>query len=202
MTPPATLTSPPTIFCDMDGCLCDFTKLAMQITQTPTPIPPKKLWSSIATYRKIHDGFYTDLEWLGGGEILLKGLEQYYPNLAILTGCPNGGWGGSEKYSWLASKAVASDEFKFDGIQWDDHANSRPGPSDAADDCSSALRLITCKSKLKQEFCRPGDVLIDDREDIGRRWEEAGGLFIHYKGGQYEARSSSHKLMNIRDVQL
>ena len=190
----------------MDGVLCDFTALAKRISGVESP-PPRRLWSSIATYRKSHEGFYTDLNWLGGGIELLKGLEA--TNLSILTGCPQGGWGGMEKYLWMQRNVVASEEFMFDGIEWLDHANSRPGPADVGvgvgdgDDVDGKrLNLITCKSKLKQDFCTPGDVLIDDREDIGRRWEDAGGVFIHYKGDELEGKAAEQALEQLVAMKL
>lgn len=41
--------------------------------------------------------------------------------------------------------------------------------------------MITCASRDKRVYCKPGDVLIDDRPHYSRLWAEAGGIFIqHY----------------------
>lgn len=40
------------------------------------------------------------------------------------------------------------------------------------------INVIVCLSKEKQKYCKPNDVLIDDRLDIGERWRAAGGKFI------------------------
>lgn len=42
------------------------------------------------------------------------------------------------------------------------------------------LPVIVCKSKEKHLFCKPGDILIDDRTKYKHLWEEAGGIFITY----------------------
>lgn len=46
--------------------------------------------------------------------------------------------------------------------------------------------VITTSAALKREHCHPGDVLVDDRDQYRRLWEEAGGVFVHHK----DARSS------------
>lgn len=50
--------------------------------------------------------------------------------------------------------------------------------------------VITTRAALKREHCHPGDVLVDDRDQHRRLWEEAGGVFIHHK----DARSSIAEL--------
>jgi len=40
--------------------------------------------------------------------------------------------------------------------------------------------MITTLAALKREHCHPGDVLVDDRLQHSRAWEQAGGLFIHH----------------------
>jgi hypothetical protein len=44
--------------------------------------------------------------------------------------------------------------------------------------------VITTMAALKREHCHPGDVLVDDRDQHRRLWEEAGGLFIHHKSAK------------------
>jgi hypothetical protein len=46
------------------------------------------------------------------------------------------------------------------------------------------VRVITTEAALKREHCDPGDVLVDDRDQHRRVWEEAGGLFIHHTSAQ------------------
>jgi hypothetical protein len=40
--------------------------------------------------------------------------------------------------------------------------------------------MVTCMSKDKRDFCKPGDVLIDDREQHADLWRRAGGFFLHH----------------------
>ncbi len=40
--------------------------------------------------------------------------------------------------------------------------------------------MITTMAALKREHCRPGDVLVDDRDQHRALWEAAGGLFVHH----------------------
>jgi hypothetical protein len=44
--------------------------------------------------------------------------------------------------------------------------------------------VITTTAALKREHCHPGDVLVDDRSQHRRAWEQAGGLFIHHRSAQ------------------
>lgn len=41
-------------------------------------------------------------------------------------------------------------------------------------------QIITCMSIDKRLHMKPGDVLVDDYLKYRQRWEEAGGMFIHY----------------------
>ncbi|WP_287360681.1 hypothetical protein [Mesorhizobium sp.] len=40
--------------------------------------------------------------------------------------------------------------------------------------------MITCMSKDKRTYCRPGDILVDDYLKYRDLWEGAGGVFIHH----------------------
>jgi hypothetical protein len=44
--------------------------------------------------------------------------------------------------------------------------------------------VITTTAALKREHCHPGDVLVDDRDQHRRLWEQAGGLFIHHRSAK------------------
>jgi 5'(3')-deoxyribonucleotidase len=41
--------------------------------------------------------------------------------------------------------------------------------------------MIACMAKDKRNHMKPGDVLVDDYLKYRHRWEEAGGVFIHYR---------------------
>lgn len=40
--------------------------------------------------------------------------------------------------------------------------------------------MVTCASKNKRDYCKPGDIRIDDLLKYKHLWEEAGGIFIHH----------------------
>lgn len=44
------------------------------------------------------------------------------------------------------------------------------------------VKVICCKSRDKKNYAKPGDILIDDREDNIRAWEEVGGVGVLWKG--------------------
>lgn len=44
--------------------------------------------------------------------------------------------------------------------------------------------LVTCRSKHKNWFCQPGDVLIDDLKRYRHLWQEKGGVFILHTSAQ------------------
>jgi 5'(3')-deoxyribonucleotidase len=49
--------------------------------------------------------------------------------------------------------------------------------------------MICCASRYKRNYCQPGDILIDDWDKYRNLWEDAGGVFIHYRG--YESTMQS-----------
>lgn len=44
--------------------------------------------------------------------------------------------------------------------------------------------VITTSAALKREHCHPGDVLVDDRDQYRKLWEDAGGHFIHHRSAR------------------
>jgi hypothetical protein len=54
-------------------------------------------------------------------------------------------------------------------------------------------QMIICKAKEKHFFCKPGDILIDDRTKYRSLWEEAKGIFIHHT----DAESSLKKFFDL-----
>lgn len=51
-------------------------------------------------------------------------------------------------------------------------------------------RIITCLSKDKSLYARPGDVIVDDWEKYKHLWEEKGGIWVTHRS----ARESSERL--------
>ena len=47
-----------------------------------------------------------------------------------------------------------------------------------------ASPIITCMARDKVHYMKPGDVLVDDREDHRDKWEDAGGLFVTHENAE------------------
>ncbi len=43
------------------------------------------------------------------------------------------------------------------------------------------VEVITTLARHKSRYCKPGDVLVDDRVKYSDLWEAAGGVFIHHR---------------------
>lgn len=69
----------------------------------------------------------------------------------ILTGLPRGNWAAGQKKRWCG-----------DYLGWH-------------------VPVITCWTSDKPNYCKSGDILIDDRTKIKDRWEQNGGIFVHHK---------------------
>lgn len=66
----------------------------------------------------------------------------------VLTGVPLGEWAAPQKRAWIRRM--------FPTLNF----------------------IITCRSKDKSKYCRPGDVLVDDRVEYRPLWEAAGGTYV------------------------
>ncbi|MET0556882.1 MAG: hypothetical protein ABW221_27835 [Vicinamibacteria bacterium] len=40
--------------------------------------------------------------------------------------------------------------------------------------------VIVCLARDKPDYCRPGDVLVDDQDKHRQPWEAKGGIFVHH----------------------
>lgn len=57
--------------------------------------------------------------------------------------------------------------------------------------------VVCTMSKDKRDFCRRGDILIDDTASAGDRWQEAGGVFIHHTGSLSQTALTLHQITGI-----
>lgn len=105
--------------------------------------------------------FYYNLPLMPGASVLWDETKKYNPT--ILTGCPVGEWAAPQKYRW-ARKHFGDD-----------------------------VKIICCLSRNKSDYILPNktNILIDDRDHYRDKWENKGGIFIHYK-----SISSSLKELN------
>ena len=49
------------------------------------------------------------------------------------------------------------------------------------------VQVITCKTKEKPDYCKKGDVLIDDRDIIMEQWIANGGNYVLYSEGKLDS---------------
>lgn len=46
--------------------------------------------------------------------------------------------------------------------------------------------MVVCNAADKYKWCKPGDVLVDDRDKYKLNWECAGGFFVHYSEDNFD----------------
>ena len=143
------------LWLDCDGVLADF--------DTPAN-------AHLGMYtREYEEKFGTDAFWAKIGEIedfyrnlpLLPDALELYDAVAhlrpgILTGAP----------SHLGEKA------RHDKFAW------------AHDKFGVFQRVVVCRSKDKAEYCVPGDIIVDDWPKHRRKWESAGGTWVHHTSAE------------------
>jgi hypothetical protein len=86
-----------TIFCDLDGVLCDFVAGVKKICngKGPDELHNKgSMWSRIANT----EDFYCNLPWMQDGRALWDAIRHLQPN--ILTGVPRSGNARQDKATW------------------------------------------------------------------------------------------------------
>lgn len=137
------------VFVDLDGVLADFDAGALEV-----------LGMSAKDYQQVHGAapmwkklanapnFYGTLPLIDGAEEMLDQIWQVASLTQILTGLPLGKWAEPQKREWCET-----------------HLGER-------------FPVICFMSRDKWQYCTPGDVLIDDREEARVDWEGAGGAFI------------------------
>ena len=137
-----------TIYCDMDGVLCDFDKRFMEFSNG---IPPSRYESEFGkkAFWKLISGqgvkFWVDIPWMSNGKQLWDYIKSYNPSLL---------------------SAPSMEESSRSGKRlWVD--NEIPG-----------TKLILRSAEQKQEFAKPNAILIDDRPSNIEQWRAKGGIGI------------------------
>jgi len=141
---------PPTLYCDLDGVLCDFVLKATEILgKSPNAIRDRKdpeeiswMWEKLRT----SDGFYSGLPWMPQGKALWNSIKHLKP--VILTGCPRGEWAAIQKATWVKNNLGGD------------------------------VKIITCFAPKKPKYCKFSDVIIDDSENLGSHWRSRGGFYV------------------------
>jgi hypothetical protein len=137
-----------TIYCDMDGVLCDFDKRFMEFSNG---IPPSRYESEFgkeAFWKLVNGkgvGYWVGIPWMPDGEQLWNYIKPYNPSLLSSP--------SMEKSSRLGKRLWTR--------------NNIPG-----------TKLILRQAEQKQEFAKPNAILIDDKTLNIKQWRAKGGIGI------------------------
>jgi 5'(3')-deoxyribonucleotidase len=144
-----------TLYLDMDGVVADFDEYAARTLGLPASsgIYPDEIWYNLASNARL----YRDLKKTEYADQLVNecrdlALTKDY-DILFLTAVPKGNdvpWAFYDKVVW-AQKYFPTIPVMF-------------GPF----------------SKDKHVHCRPGDILVDDRQSNIEEWRAAGGIAIHH----------------------
>lgn len=137
------------IFVDLDGVLADFDKKAMALFGKK----PREIEDEIGSQKFWAEitnihDFYLTLEKMHDADVLWEGIQKYDFSPTILTGVPM-------SMPWVPGHKREWCERYYPNAE-----------------------VITCMSRDKATYCRPGDILIDDWPKYKPLWDSAGGIFI------------------------
>jgi hypothetical protein len=160
-------TKEPTIFLDCDGVLADFDKAGELLWGEP----PRQYEQRVGEEQFWHEvehavDFFGTLPLIEDAVHLAEGCERLTGRLPVILT-------GCPRGDWA----------KLQKLDW-------------AAKFFPRLRIITCESRCKRDFGRPGDVLIDDWPKYKHLWEEMGGYFILHQS----ARHSLEQLAALLDA--
>jgi hypothetical protein len=140
----------PRIFLDMDGVLMDFDKSAGRLLHTDNIYKYEFVYGPEKFWEVLHSDphFFADLEPMPDAFALWYAVRRCNP--AVLTALP---LTGADRVDAQKRECIR---------EW----------------FGSDVEVITCRTKDKPSYCRPGDVLVDDRAVNKPAWEAAGGRYI------------------------
>lgn len=137
------------LFLDCDGVLADFDKRAEEIFGMH-PREYEEKYGNDLFWKTITETpeFFAELEHMEDAHELYEAVKHLNP--IILTGVPLHAvdWAPDQKRRWIARIF---------------------GPH---------VKVITCQSKNKKDYAKPGDIIIDDWDKYKSHWESVGGIFI------------------------
>jgi len=146
-----------TIFLDMDGVVADFDAYAARVLDMPLPEGrwPRSLWSKIAANPRIYSRLPKTAEADDLVEFCRDIRDNHGYELLFLTAVPKGNdvhWAFHDKVQWAAR------HFPDIPVHF--------GPF----------------AKNKQDHCKAGDILIDDKPENIDEWRAVGGHGILHRG--------------------
>jgi hypothetical protein len=194
------------VYCDLDGVLVDFESGIRKLFPyefenevananfNVDDLPRRTMWQRVAT---ASPAFFEHLPWTTHGRLLWNAIAPLQPD--ILTGVPTGAGGpfsssssisrssSVEKYKWcqreLGVPVTHLDKvgYRYNNNDFDEQEEYRTTTT-----TTTTTRVITCWSRHKYLESGENAVLIDDRLELQRDWEAAGGTFIHHNGNVHE----------------
>lgn len=140
----------PTIYLDMDGVLADFDAGARIILETDNTYRWEFIHGQVAFWSKLnsHANFFGALPMMPDAHKLVEAVERGGFTPVVLTALPR-------KNAF---------DVKTQKERWIEK--------------HFGLKVITCMTDDKPDFCEPQDVLVDDRAINRDGWEKKGGTFV------------------------
>ena len=156
-----------TIFCDMDGVLCNFDQGYRDLTRMSTSAADTKgtsfFWNLFRKkVGKNEKDFWANLQWQPGGKKLWEIISPYSPNI-------------------LSSPAI---DFK---LPQDQQLDPNKNQSIQGKKIWIAKNLYNVNKEIfvpavqKSTFAGPNHILIDDMEKNTNAWQASGGIAILHK---------------------
>jgi hypothetical protein len=138
------------LYVDLDGVLFDFDKAAGAALRTDNIYKYEFVWGAKKFWDGLNDNssFFRDLPLMFDAYHLWTQINHLDP--IILTALPST---GADRVCAQKREAVA-------------------------ENFGSDVRVITCATKEKPEYCQPGDIIIDDRATNRDAWMERGGIYL------------------------
>lgn len=139
------------LYIDLDGVLADFNKSAKRVLRTDNHYHYDFVWGPETYWARLHERdphFFANLDQMPDAWDLWDAVQHLKPT--ILTALPKT---GADKVEEQKRKWVR------ENIGWD-------------------VEVITGATKDKPKYCKPGDILIDDRAINMDAWNAKGGTYL------------------------
>lgn len=153
---PADYTTKPTIYLDMDGVLADFDRGAEAAIGTTNTYKWEWIHGSNAFWRALDavPDFFLRLPPMPDALLLFGNVRHLDP--IVLTALPKSGSEDidRQKREWIR---------KYFGAD---------------------VRVVTCLTHEKPDYCLPGDILVDDRNVNAAPWIDRGGRYVLHTGAE------------------
>jgi 5'(3')-deoxyribonucleotidase len=145
-----------TLYVDLDGVLANFDKAAERQLKTDNIYKFEFVWGPDVFWERMNKNpnFFGALELMPDAQHLWAKIKHMEP--VILTALPreNPEPVDQQKRAWV--------QRSFGGD----------------------VKVLTCQTRDKPNYCKPGDILIDDRAVNRNKWIAAGGTYIIHTSAQ------------------